>query len=220
LEVIAGNGAGSDIHVDDELVIGRHAEGAGRLSDDSEISRQHARLAREVTGDYAIEDLGSSNGTFVNGLRLAAPQLLAEGDSIEVGATTLLVHVIAPEPPEPLAPSQEPAPGAAPTIFTTTEEPAPGPAPTIFARSPALPDPTAASASTAEPVGDVVAAVARDDDLAPPADAAAARAPRLTLTLEIDFEAREAAIALDDHADDPIRLVLEDGRWRMRSADR
>ncbi len=91
LEVISGNGAGDTILVEDELIIGRHATGAGRLSEDEEISRQHARISREVTGDYAIEDLGSSNGTFVNGLRIQTPRLLEPGDSIETGTTTLLV---------------------------------------------------------------------------------------------------------------------------------
>ena len=94
LEVIGGNASGGTIVVEDELVIGRHAEGAGRLSEDEEISRQHARISREATGDYAIEDLGSSNGTFVNGLRIQSPRLLALGDSIEAGATTLVVRAI------------------------------------------------------------------------------------------------------------------------------
>jgi pSer/pThr/pTyr-binding forkhead associated (FHA) protein len=94
LEAISGNAAGTTILVEDELVIGRHAEGAGRLSEDEEISRQHARISREATGDYAIEDLGSSNGTFVNGLRINSPRLLSLGDSIETGATTLVVREI------------------------------------------------------------------------------------------------------------------------------
>ncbi|HYM55520.1 MAG TPA: FHA domain-containing protein [Solirubrobacteraceae bacterium] len=102
LEVISGNAAGATITVEDELVIGRHAGGAGRLSEDEEISRQHARISREATGDYAIEDLGSSNGTFVNGLRIQSPRLLSPGDSVETGATTLLVKEIArPQPAEP-----------------------------------------------------------------------------------------------------------------------
>jgi len=175
LEVIAGNAAGSEILVEDELVIGRQAEGAGRLSEDSEISRQHAHLAREASGDYSIEDLGSSNGTFVNGLRLAAPQLLAEGDSIEVGATTLLVRSI---------------PAKAAVAQTTPSPPLPGAAATIFARAPASVE-------------------AADDP--------ASQAPPLTLVLEVDFEARQASIALGEGSD-PISLVLEDGRWRARRA--
>ena len=85
LEVISGVAPGSTLVVEDELVIGRHATGAGRLSEDEEISRQHARISREATGNYAIEDLGSSNGTFVNGLKIQSPRVLDVGDSIETG---------------------------------------------------------------------------------------------------------------------------------------
>jgi pSer/pThr/pTyr-binding forkhead associated (FHA) protein len=100
LEVVSGNAPGSTLVVEDELIIGRHATGPGRLSEDEEISRQHARISREATGNYAIEDLGSSNGTFVNGLRIQSPRVLALGDSIETGATTLLVKaIVTPEPP-------------------------------------------------------------------------------------------------------------------------
>ncbi|HWX45939.1 MAG TPA: FHA domain-containing protein [Solirubrobacteraceae bacterium] len=106
LEVISGNAAGEEILVEDELVIGRHADGPGRLSEDEEISRQHARISREATGDYAIEDLGSSNGTFVNGLRIQSPRLLSLGDSIEAGATTLVVRaIVQPEPVVPASPT-------------------------------------------------------------------------------------------------------------------
>ena len=127
LEVISGNATGDTIVVDDELVIGRHAEGAGRLSEDEEISRQHARISREATGDYAIEDLGSSNGTFVNGLRIQSPRLLALGDSIEAGATTLVVRAIvqpepAERPPWRLATGTRPH---SPTVFARTALPVP-----------------------------------------------------------------------------------------------
>ncbi|MGH2854218.1 MAG: FHA domain-containing protein [Solirubrobacteraceae bacterium] len=136
LEVISGNAAGTAILVEDELVIGRHAEGAGRLSEDEELSRQHARISREATGDYAIEDLGSSNGTFVNGLRIQSPRLLSLGDSIETGATTLVVREIV----QPRAGATMVS--AVPDLVTPDR----GPAPTVFARSPAASDPPPASA--------------------------------------------------------------------------
>ncbi len=88
-EVVAGRAIGMSILVDDELLIGRHADGAGRLADDEEISRSHARITLDRSGFCAIEDLGSTNGTFVNGLRLSGPQTLSVGDTIEVGGTTL-----------------------------------------------------------------------------------------------------------------------------------
>src|SRR6516165_2869424 len=92
LEVVAGRAIGMWILIDDELLIGRHADGAGRLADDEEISRSHARISLDRSGFCAIEDLGSTNGTFVNGLRITGPQTLSVGDTIEVGGTTLVVR--------------------------------------------------------------------------------------------------------------------------------
>jgi hypothetical protein len=150
LEVISGNATGTSITVEDELVIGRHADGPGRLSDDEELSRQHARVSRERTGDYAIEDLGSSNGTFVNGLQIQSPRLLSVGDSIETGATTLVVReIVEPEPPAP----EPPAPGEPP-------DPAMMSAPTVFGRVPDQPDALAEDERTGVP--DPPAAQAED----------------------------------------------------------
>jgi pSer/pThr/pTyr-binding forkhead associated (FHA) protein len=98
LEVIAGKAVGTSIVVEDELVIGRHADGAHRLAGDDEISRSHARISLDSSGYLAIEDLGSTNGTFVNGLRISGPKTLLEGDGIELGGTTLVVREL-PAPP-------------------------------------------------------------------------------------------------------------------------
>jgi len=57
---------------------------------DGEISREHARVVQRG-GYYWIEDVGSTNGTFVNGLRIFSPQLLRPGDEIRLGQTTLRV---------------------------------------------------------------------------------------------------------------------------------
>ena len=101
LEVVAGRTLGMSILLDDELLIGRHADGAGRLADDDELSRAHARISLDRSGFCAIEDLGSTNGTFVNGLRINGPHTLSVGDEIEVGATTLVVREL---PTHPVAP--------------------------------------------------------------------------------------------------------------------
>jgi FHA domain len=96
LEVLAGNAGGSRIVVEEELVIGRHAQGIGGLADDIELSREHARISREPGGGYVIEDMGSTNGTFVNGTQIESPSPLGLGDTIEVGATSLLIKSLPP----------------------------------------------------------------------------------------------------------------------------
>jgi pSer/pThr/pTyr-binding forkhead associated (FHA) protein len=187
LEVISGNATGDTIVVEDELVIGRHAEGPGRLSEDEEISRRHARISREAGGDYAIEDLGSSNGTFVNGLRIQSPRLLALDDTIEVGGTTLVVRGIVQ--PEPVAPAPVASGGPVPDLRS---------APTVFGRSPVAHEPT----PIAEP--------------AIPVEPATPSAPPPALKLDIDFDAREARIAFGEGGE-MVRLVFEDGVWRVGS---
>ncbi|MEX0788553.1 MAG: FHA domain-containing protein [Anaerolineales bacterium] len=64
---------------------------------DAEVSRQHARLTRGQ-GGIVLEDLGSTNGTFVNGERLAAPRLLRPGDLVQMGENvTMIYESTAPE---------------------------------------------------------------------------------------------------------------------------
>jgi len=57
---------------------------------DPALSRRHAVLRRQADGGYSIEDLGSTNGTAVNGRLLSAgePVVLADGDRVHVGAWT------------------------------------------------------------------------------------------------------------------------------------
>ena len=94
LLVTAGPALGGEISVEHELAIGRQAEEKGQLAGDLEISRQHARISRQADGTYVIEDLGSTNGTRVNGHQIDQPLTLSRGDTIEVGGTTLLVEQV------------------------------------------------------------------------------------------------------------------------------
>ncbi|MCB9600612.1 MAG: diguanylate cyclase [Sandaracinus sp.] len=56
---------------------------------DPEVSRRHARFV--VQGQrVVVEDLGSTNGTFVNGVQISGPTELADGDKIQIGTTTIL----------------------------------------------------------------------------------------------------------------------------------
>ena len=75
---------GTEHSPDEVSSVGR--EGCDVNIDDSEVSRRHAAIRRE--GDaVVIEDLGSTNGTFVNGERISGSQSLSEGDEVRFGAT-------------------------------------------------------------------------------------------------------------------------------------
>jgi two-component system, cell cycle response regulator len=89
LIVLAGSNVGEMYRVDGpELVIGRASGAAIRLNDDG-ISRRHARLLQLENNQVLIEDLGSSNGTLVNG-EPVTQLTLHDGDKIRLGSTTIL----------------------------------------------------------------------------------------------------------------------------------
>jgi pSer/pThr/pTyr-binding forkhead associated (FHA) protein len=70
------------------LTVGRGAPNDIRLDDDEFASAHHARIDPRRDGVW-VEDIGSTNGTYVNGTRLSRPQKLNPGDVIRVGETHL-----------------------------------------------------------------------------------------------------------------------------------
>lgn len=81
---------GEAFPLDDEVSVGR-ARGCGVvLSDDGYVSQVHARVFRR-DGDTFVEDLGSTNGTFVNGERITSPTRLRRGDRVQFGHTVVEV---------------------------------------------------------------------------------------------------------------------------------
>src|SRR3954468_21347692 len=136
LKVTAGNATGQDIPLEQELVIGRSTPGIGSLGGDSEISRVHARVDHAPSGQLTVEDLGSTNVTFVNGNRISAPTPLRPGDELRVGQTTLGVEAGAagegatavgqPIPPAVAAPPPAAA-ATPPTQPLPPAQPPPGP---------------------------------------------------------------------------------------------
>ena len=74
--------------IDGGLTIGRTPDNTISFPDDSNISRNHVEI-RERDGEYYLIDLGSSNGTLVNGLRLKGAHKLADGDFITPPTVTV-----------------------------------------------------------------------------------------------------------------------------------
>jgi pSer/pThr/pTyr-binding forkhead associated (FHA) protein/predicted Ser/Thr protein kinase len=134
LVITAGAASGRRLAIGDELVIGRAVDGEGRLAEDRELSRRHARIARDAQRRLTIEDLGSANGTLVNGRAVSGQQVLEPGDTVRLGSTTLElpggkpVPPAAPPQPEPRA-APPPRPAPAPRAPAPPAPPAPAPAP-------------------------------------------------------------------------------------------
>lgn len=101
---------------------------------DPEVSRHHLRLTR-APGGISLEDLGSTNGTFVNGQRLSGPRPLRAGDMIGLGETVTLAFELAPAAGTV---SAEAPPGG--TMLSSPQRSAPQPAqpaPQTYAQPPA-----------------------------------------------------------------------------------
>jgi len=82
--------SGETFKVEDVLMLGRSPQ-ADIVVDDPYASEFHMRF---VSGDegMVLHDLGSTNGTYVNGRRVTAPQVLVKGDAVQVGKTVLEVR--------------------------------------------------------------------------------------------------------------------------------
>jgi FHA domain len=71
-----------------EITVGRAAGCQIALTDDTYVSQLHARVF-ERSGQVYVEDLGSTNGTYVNGHRVSTPTPMHKGDSLQIGSTVL-----------------------------------------------------------------------------------------------------------------------------------
>ena len=111
LRVVSGPLAGQTIDVETEIVIGR--EDTDLTIDDVELSRRHAVVRRHASR-LQVEDLGSTNGTYVDGTRIEEPTILGGGAEIQLGTTKLVVEGVLPagregaEPETPQSRASEP----------------------------------------------------------------------------------------------------------------
>jgi predicted component of type VI protein secretion system len=147
---------------------------------DPEVSRHHAAI-RDSGGSLAIEDLGSTNGTYVNDARISAVTVLHDGDTVRLGNTVWSIKSTAPAgatsigqaPPAAAGAPQVTAARAVPTDIQTpapqaTAAQAVPPAPAAAAAAPPA-APAAAPQTPAQPAAPSAAPVGRRGDVdAPP----------------------------------------------------
>ena len=87
IEIVEGHGAGRRVPLTGPIEIGRDPAVAIAL-DDPQVSRHHARIS-PADGGAVVEDLGSTNSTFVNGHEVYLPTRIAPGDTVVIGTTVL-----------------------------------------------------------------------------------------------------------------------------------
>ncbi len=183
--VESGDLEGKAFEIDrDRFTVGRDP-GCDLALEDSQVSTRHVQFTRAPDGVVSVEDLGSTNGTIIDGRRIAGRLALTGGEHVRLGRTVLVISmarpgeggagatVIAPRAAAPVPPV-EPVPPAAPAApVPPVEHVAPVPP-----AAPAAPVPPAAPAAPAPPVEPVApAAAAAQVPPVPPVPPAAAAQP-------------------------------------------
>jgi hypothetical protein len=202
LHIVAGNGGEVDVVIDlpagFDQVLGRDASADVTLADPA-ISRRHARLYRLADGVW-LEDLGSTNGTYINGDRLTVPYRLRDGDEVKLGNSLATFHevVSSPDATQVITTLDGPAPAGAPRDTVADKQPAPlvAPADLRGGRAVAGPGPRgepAAAAVDTVGVPDVAGA-------GPPAEAVVAATTGRQAGPQIDTDVRQVASGVEGGA--------------------
>ena len=108
------------------LTIGRDPANRLCLAAEAGLSRHHAELRPAGEGRWMVCDLGSSNGTYVEGERLSGCRPLAPGDRIRLGRRGPLLQFLVGVAPEPVAPQPAPFSSGAASPPGSARHPAPG----------------------------------------------------------------------------------------------
>lgn len=89
LSIVSGGqqGISADL-ADGQVQIGRSAD-CQIILDDDYVSTRHARVLADSSGGWYVEDLGSTNGTYVNGQRITVPTTITMADTVRIGRTQL-----------------------------------------------------------------------------------------------------------------------------------
>ncbi|MEV7774779.1 FHA domain-containing protein [Kitasatospora sp. NPDC086791] len=89
LVVVQGSLAGTTVALQDQTITLGRAHDSTIVLDDDYASSRHARIYPDQTGQWTVEDLGSTNGTYLDRQRLTAPTPLQPGMPIRIGRTVI-----------------------------------------------------------------------------------------------------------------------------------
>jgi hypothetical protein len=141
-----GPNAGQELDVQDATIVGRDPAGAQLVVEDPEASRRHATVAPSGSG-AVVEDLGSTNGTFVNGQRIEGSTEVGPGDEIRIGNSVLevqsevevtrMAEIPEAPPADDATAFDAPVPDAPPAPEPPAYEPPPAPEPPAYEPPPA-----------------------------------------------------------------------------------
>jgi pSer/pThr/pTyr-binding forkhead associated (FHA) protein len=120
LNIIRGRGASETVKLADGVTTVGRQDDCGLRIKSSQVSRKHCEIF-EKKGLLLVKDLGSSNGTFVNGERIDGQRVIEPGDTLTIGPVKLKVSKIGEAPP---ARSPKPAikPGDTAVVEVLTAE--------------------------------------------------------------------------------------------------
>lgn len=120
IEVSLGDGLSIGASGSSHITIGRDPANDIVISTDPSVSRRHAQLQKSGAV-WKVFDLGSSNGTFVNGLRVRNGSVVQPGDRLQLGQTTLTLTYSTNATPAGLATMRPLAPNSAGTALSPRE---------------------------------------------------------------------------------------------------
>src|SRR4051812_8676228 len=158
LEIVEGSEAGRQIPLDSVVDVGRDPSLPLHLDEDTQVSRRHARIAVQG-GQVIVEDLGSTNGTYVNDQPISSPRALYPGDKVRIGLTVLELRTRQQGPARPPGGRGRPRrPAIDSAVLQPVPEAQPAPVGTVSpsgptAAAPPAPPPPPAAAPVAGPPG-------------------------------------------------------------------
>jgi pSer/pThr/pTyr-binding forkhead associated (FHA) protein len=93
LEIVQGPDVGKTIPLGPEVIIGRDPGLCNLVLDDQDVSRRHARISRKSDGNYFIEDLQSTNGTWLGEQRVQTGTNFMPGDLLRIGSSAFKLKI-------------------------------------------------------------------------------------------------------------------------------